>query len=143
MSDDGERQLDNEALIGACKKIGLIILSANEKDYQFEENEPGRSAMAQSIAEPILDEARGYVNQLLNRKRDPNTVTRAIEYLAYTHAFARQGASTRIYAAMLEAVMEIALQEVQQPKQNLPFLGEMERGLKYAQKIGPDFERPI
>ena len=135
MSDNENNELDGRALKDACRKLGLLVLLENEKDFEFEDTREGRDRAVDSIAKFLVSEAQGYATQLANRKRDSNVVTWALRYLANAHAFSRHKASIERYAAMLEVLMEIVLQDVKKVKEDLPLIDEMQHGL-YVGKRG-------
>ena len=127
-----KRKLDEKALKSACRKIGLIVLLANEDQIDFDDTREGRGRAVNQIAESFAQEAKGYAAQLPHRKKDPNLAVQAVEYLAHTHAFPRERASVQTYSAMLETIMEIVLQTTQKHARDLLLLDEMESGIQLA-----------
>lgn len=113
--------MDNE-VVSSLQKLAKIIAADSQS------NEEQILAELGSVVRPFVEECQ-------RRTGDARLAKRAIDYVAYTHAFPRAGASVNTFMAMLEALLEVALPVAVQDGSDSEFLKDMRNGIRRAGEI--------
>lgn len=93
------QQLNSEQLRAACLEVARSI-AWKDGDAQ--------SAMAAPYAENLYQEALLHEEYMTGRGRDPNFISRALFYIAHSHAIPPKGVDVSWCTDMLAAFIELA-----------------------------------
>jgi hypothetical protein len=69
-------------------------------------------------------------------ERDPNLLTRAIRYIAHTHAIPPMGTDIEWFATMVQCLIELAVPNTGQTPDSSAFLHDVQEGI--SEWTGPD-----
>jgi len=115
--------LRNNELDEACAALARLLL-----------------ARSKSVSQDILDtvttrlqrDAAGHADYVQQLGRDPNMVTRAVHYLADTHAHPELGSDTAWFRPMLACLLELAAPSLALSGAGARFLLDVEEGVAQA-----------
>ena len=106
--------LDDEALRAACLELS--------KQTMWVE--------VQSVADGYYRTAIDYFEFIEGQGRDPNMLTRAVNYLAHTHAIPPMQDDQRWFSDMMMALIELACPNAGQTAKSAEFLNDIEAGIE-------------
>lgn len=89
----------------------------------------------EQIVVELISAVGPFAEECRRRTGDDELFKRAVAYVSYTHAFPRVGASVAAYAAMLEALLELALPFALQDGPDSNFLEDLKTGILRAEEI--------
>ncbi len=114
------QQLYKGALNDACVELAKQVLwTANGVSNDIVE----------TLAAKFQDEALQSVDFIVGQDRDPNILTRAIHYLADSHAIPPMGSDVNWFRLMLSCVMELAVPNAGLTIKGAEFLTDMQVGI--------------
>ncbi len=82
-----------------------------------------------SLGDSFFSIAVSHLNRVREQKRDPDIVTRAVAYLANTHAIPPMHDSKEWFIFMLAAIMELACPSCIQNNESAAILSDIEKGI--------------
>ncbi len=86
----------------------------------------------ESVANEFFEIAKGYEEFVVGLDRDPNLITRAVNYLAYAHTMPPMRNNTRWFSDMLTVIIEMACPDVVVMEEGMPFYRDIEKGIEVA-----------
>ncbi len=111
---------NREALNAACYR------TARETMWR---REPIDVAHLESVSESFLKRAEESVDFVIDAARDPNIITRCVEYLARTHAIPPMRDDTSWFGEMLDCLLELAVPNCEGSAESEGFYRDIEDGL--------------
>jgi hypothetical protein len=108
------------ALNDACVELAKQILSSRS----------GVSAdLVETLAARFQGEAMHHPEFIESQRRDPNLLTRAVHYIANTHAILPMGTDTVWFRSMIDFAVELAVPNSGLSDSGLAFLADVQDGL--------------
>jgi hypothetical protein len=92
-------KLNRKRLKAACHKVAKTTMWAQQ---------PIDAALIEALAERFLKIAEHHEPFIVEQGRDPNLITRAVHYLAYSHAMPPMNDDTNWFSDMLDVLVELA-----------------------------------
>jgi len=126
------KKLNKSALLEACEKVANQTLwqTPHPQDISDIIDFEQRNMLAQKYFEKALQ----HVEFITGQERDPNLITRAVVYLAYSHAIPPMKDDLSWFNDMLEALIELACPNVLHFKETSQFLYDIEKGINETRK---------
>jgi hypothetical protein len=113
-------ELNHEALRAAC-------FEAARKTMQ--DARPTDLDKIRKLADTFYGIAWGHLKRIAAQGRDPDILSRAVSYLAHTHAIPPMHDSTEWFFFMLRALVELSCPEVEQNGETSVFLSDIRQGI--------------
>ena len=126
------KKLNKSALLEACEKVANQTLWQTPQPQDISDiiDFEQRNMLAQKYFEKALQ----HVEFITGQERDPNLITRAVVYLAYSHAIPPMKDDLSWFNDMLEALIELACPNVLHFKETSQFLYDIEKGINETRK---------
>lgn len=93
------------------------------------ERKPVDIKKVEKIARDLFNEALWFKEFILDSKRDPNMITRAVLYLSHTHTMPFMVEDTKWFHSSMSILIELACPNVGQTKQSVGFLKDINEGM--------------
>ena len=123
---------NKKALLEACKKTASCTLWQNPDPADI--SDIVDTEQIRRTTRNYFDEALRHVEFVIEQKRDPNLITRAILYLQECHAIPPMKEDMEWFSNMLEAIIELACPSIVHSKKSIKFLYDVEKGIKESRK---------
>lgn len=123
---------NKDALFEACKKVAdqtLYQTSCPDNLSDIIDSE-----QKQKTIQKYFEKSLWYVEFIVDQKRDPNLITRAVLYLSQSHAIPPMKDDLVWFSNMLEALVELACPNSILTKETVQFLYDVEEGIKESYK---------
>lgn len=127
-----QKALDKVALAAACKAVVKQTLWRGPKPQSVDDI--ADTDQISRLAAAYQEIALRHLEFIEDQKRDPNMLTRAIEYLAEGHAIPPMKDDTRWFDEMLTALIELACPNFIHSKPATAFFKDIEQGIEVARK---------
>jgi len=127
-----QAELNKEALFEACKKLVKHILWQTPLPQDI--SDIIDTEQIRKTTRKYFEEALRHVEFIVEHKRDPNLITRAILYLSQAHAIPPMKEDLTWFSNMLEAVIELACPNTIHSKETAQFLSDIEEGIRGIRK---------
>ena len=85
--------------------------------------------LVETYAHKLMQRSEHHIQYISDMDRDPNILTRAIRYLAHTHAIPPMGSDIEWFASMLECLIELAVPNAGQTAESSAFLRDVREGI--------------
>lgn len=123
--------LDRDELERACREVVRSTLwqTPNPQDIHdiVDADQIARLTAA------YVEEALWHLDFVEGTGRDPNLITRAVRYLAATHAIPPMGEDLAWFHYMLQALVELACPNTGQNRESAAFLADIRAGIEEAE----------
>lgn len=113
-------QLYKGALNDACLEVAKQVLST--KDGLSHD-------IVETLAAKFQEEALEHLDFIVGQSRDPNLLTRAVCYLADSHAIPPMGSDTAWFREMLACLVELAVPNAGLTPRGAAFLKDVQVGI--------------
>lgn len=127
-----QHNLNRDALFEACKKVASQTLW--QTPYPQDISDIIDSEQINKTIQGYFEEALHHVEFIVEQKRDPNLITRAILYLSQSHAIPPMKEDLTWFNNALEVLIELACPNVMHSKETSQFLYDIEKGIKETRK---------
>lgn len=127
-----QSELNKEALFEACKELVKHTLWQTPEPQDI--SDIIDTEQIKKTIQKYLEEALRHVEFIVEQKRDPNLITRAVLYLSQAHAIPPMKEDLTWFSNMLEAVIELACPNAIHSKETAQFLYDIEEGIKEIRK---------
>jgi len=127
-----QAELNKEALFEACKKLVKHTLWQTPVPQDI--SDIIDTEQIRKTTRKYFEEALPHVEFIVEHKRDPNLITRAILYLSQAHAIPPMKEDLTWFSNMLEAVIELACPNTIHSKETAQFLCDIEEGIRGIRK---------
>ena len=124
--------LNKESLLKACKKVANNTLWQTPSPNNL--SDIIDSDQKQKTIQKYFEESLNYVDFIVEQKRDPNLITRAVLYLSQSQAIPPMKDDIEWFNNMLAALVEIACPNVKLTKETIVFFYDIEEGIKESFK---------
>ena len=124
--------LNKEALFEACKKVANNTLWQTPSPNKL--SDIIDSEQKQKTIQKYFEESLNYVDFIVEQKRDPNLITRAVLYLSQSQAIPPLKDDIEWFSNILAALVELACPNVILTKETIIFLYDIEEGIKESFK---------
>jgi len=125
-------ELNKEALLEACKELVKYTLWQTPEPQHI--SDIIDTEQIKKTTQKYFEEALSHVEFIIEHKRDPNLITRAVLYLSQAHAIPPMKEDLTWFSNMLEAVIELACPNAIHSKETAQFLYDIEEGIKEIRK---------
>jgi len=113
----------NNELDAACRALARLLLARHNSVSQD---------ILDTVATRLMQDAAAHADYVQQLGRDPNMVTRAVLYLADTHAHPELGSDTGWFRPMLACLLELAAPSLALSSAGARFLLDVEEGVAQA-----------
>lgn len=113
-------ELDRGELMAACNEVARSTMW---------DLRPVDVTSIQAVADEFYEIALTHLDLLVQEGRDPNLITRAVKYLARSHAIPPMREDTRWFSDMLTALIELACPTCSSDPDSHAFLRDIEEGI--------------
>ena len=127
-----QNNLDKDALFKACKEVASQTLWQNPCPQDI--SDIIDSEQINKTIKGYFKEALRHVEFIVEQKRDPNLITRAILYLSQAHAIPPMKEDLTWFKNALEVLIELSCPNVIHSKETSQFLYDIEKGIKETHK---------
>ncbi|WP_313457930.1 hypothetical protein [Achromobacter sp.] len=77
----------------------------------------------------LMQRCEHYIDYIAGMDRDPNILTRAVRYIAHTHAIPPMGSNVEWIAQIVECLIELAVPNSGQTLESSAFLHDVKEGI--------------
>jgi len=123
---------NKDALFEACKKVASQTLWQTPCPNNL--SDIIDSEQKQKTIQKYFEKSLWYVEFIVEQKRDPNLITRAVLYLLQSHAIPPMKDDLEWFSDMLKALVELACPNSILTKETVQFLYDIEEGIKESFK---------
>lgn len=120
--------LDKDALFRACKEVASQTLWQNPRPEDI--SDIIDTDQIDKTTQGYFEKALRHAEFVTEENLDPNLITRAVLYLAQTHAIPPMKEDLAWFNNMLEVLIELACPNVIHSKEVPQFLFDIEKGVK-------------
>jgi hypothetical protein len=124
---------DNNALRQACREIVRNTLWRGPKPVDI--NDIADTNQINNLTDRYFAIAIEHIEFVEGQNRDPNMITRAVCYLANSHAIPPMKEDLGWFRNMLESLLELACPNFIPNGKSDPFLEDVKDGILYAESI--------
>jgi len=114
------RKMNFAELEAACRDLAKSTLGSAA--------EPEADVM-ETLTHKFMQQCERQVDYISDMARDPNILTRAVRYIAHTHAIPPMGADVEWFATMLDCLIELAVPNAGQTPESSAFLHDVQEGI--------------